>query len=89
MTKPKLRMRVSLVILQGVTRLLQHPTQPLVFTGCLDGVVRCWDTRTGTCAKQWRGHSDAVQDLALSPDGNLVLSGGEDETARVFSMLQD
>ncbi|EFN58343.1 hypothetical protein CHLNCDRAFT_142394 [Chlorella variabilis] len=50
----------------GVTRLAQHPPQPLVFTGCLDGA-----------------------DLAASPDGNWWIAGGEDDTARVFSLLQD
>ncbi len=69
-----------------MTRLAQHPTQPLAFTGCLDGVVRCWDTRTGACVRAWQGHRDAVQDLAVSADGNYVLSGGEDDSARVFSM---
>lgn len=69
-----------------MTRLAQHPTQPLVFTGCLDGVVRCWDTRTGACVRAWGGHRDAVQDLAVSPDGSYVLAGSEDGTARVFSM---
>lgn len=71
---------------EGVTRLAQHPTQPLIFTGCLDGVVRCWDTRTGSCVRAWGGHRDAVQDLAVSPDGNYVLAGSEDDSARVFSM---
>ncbi len=74
-------------LLQGVTRLAQHPTQPLVFTGSVDGSVQCWDTRTGANVRTWRGHRDAVQDLAVSPDGNWVLAGSEDGTARVFSML--
>lgn len=72
---------------QGVTRLAQHPTQPLVFTGSVDGTVQCWDTRTGANVRTWRGHRDAVQDLAVSPDGGWVLAGSEDGTARVFSML--
>ena len=74
--------------LQGVTRLALHPTQPLIFTGCLDGCVRCWDLRTGTCLRTFQGHADAVQDLAVSPDGSFIISGSEDGTARVFSMLQ-
>ena len=72
----------------GLTRLAVHPSQPLVFTACLDGVVRCWDARTGACVHTWRGAHDAVQDLAVSPDGNMVLSGSEDGLARVFSLLE-
>ncbi|GAB4816441.1 hypothetical protein N2152v2_003487 [Parachlorella kessleri] len=71
---------------EGVTRLALHPSQPLVFTGCLDGAVRCWDLRTGECLRAFTGHRDAVQDVAVSHDGNFVISGSEDGTARVFSM---
>jgi ribosome assembly protein SQT1 len=70
----------------SVTALACHPSAPLLFTGCADGGVRCWDARTGECARAWRGHAQVVQDLALSPDGGMVLSGSEDGTARVFSM---
>lgn len=74
---------------EGITQMACHPTQPLAFTGCLDGMVRCWDARTGSCVKSFYGNTDVVQDLALSPDGNMVLCGCEDGTARVFSMLQN
>lgn len=72
--------------MQGVTRLALHPAQPLAFTGCMDGCVRAWDLRTGACLHTFRGHTDAVQDLAVSPDGRHVLSGSEDGSARVFSL---
>ncbi|KAG1659219.1 hypothetical protein FOA52_008988 [Chlamydomonas sp. UWO 241] len=67
-----------------VTRMVWHPTQPLVFTGCVDGVVRCWDIRTAAPVRVWRGHTAAIQDLAVSPDGGMVLTGSDDNTARVF-----
>lgn len=62
------------------------PQQPLVVTGSLDGVVRLWDLRTASCVKQLYGHASAVQDLAVSPDGSMVLSGADDATARVFAL---
>ena len=39
---------------------------PLVFTGCLDGVVRGWDLRSGQCVREWHGHSDQILDIAVS-----------------------
>ncbi len=61
-----------------------HPTEPLVFTACLDGAARCWDLRTGACVRTYGGHEDAVQDIAVSPDGAMLLTGADDNTARVF-----
>ena len=33
--------------LQAVVKVVLHPSSPLVYTACLDGVVRCWDARSG------------------------------------------
>ena len=73
--------------LEGVSRVIAHPTQPLIFSCCMDGVVRCWDARTGACTHTFRGHTEPVQDLAVSSDGTMILSGGEDGIGRVFSLL--
>ncbi|KAL6776180.1 hypothetical protein ACKKBG_A20155 [Auxenochlorella protothecoides x Auxenochlorella symbiontica] len=70
----------------GITRLAVHPSEPLVFTACMDGAVRAWDARSGRCNACFRGHEAPVQDLAVSPDGKLVLAGAEDGAARVFSL---
>jgi len=71
----------------GVTKLALHPTEPLAFTGCLDGVVRCWDLRSGECARTFRGHRESIQSLAVSLDGSMIVSGSDDGTCRVFSMV--
>lgn len=71
---------------EAVTRMSWHPQQPLVATGCLDGLVRCWDLRTNACVRTWGGHAAGVQDVAFSADGTCLLSGADDNTARVFSM---
>lgn len=73
---------------QGVTRAAWHPTTPLVFTACVDGVARCWDLRTNKCIRSYGGHEDAIQDIALSADGSMLLTGSDDQAARVFMVEQ-
>lgn len=58
----------------GVTRALWRGPHTVV-TGCLDGVVRAWDIRTPQePAVCWRAHRHDILDLALSPDGQRVVS---------------
>lgn len=72
----------------GVTRAAWHPTQPLVFTACMDGVARCWDMRTNACVRAYGGHEDAVQDIAVSADGAMLLTGSDDKTAKAYMVQQ-
>lgn len=67
-------------------RMAWHPTQPLVATACLDGAARWWDLRTGACVRTCGGHTDGVQDIAISPDGSMIITGSDDGTARVFTL---
>mmetsp|Transcript_2064 Transcript_2064/g.7645 ORF Transcript_2064/g.7645 Transcript_2064/m.7645 type:complete len:424 (-) Transcript_2064:521-1792(-) len=68
----------------SVIKLLWHPKEPLVYTACADGNVRLWDARTMECIQMFRGHSDAILDMALSPDGEWIITGSDDCTARIF-----
>lgn len=45
-----------------------HPTAPLIYSGCLDGVLRLWDLRTGE--RQRGGPS-----LSLAPIDDSELEG--------------
>ena len=58
--------------------------EPLVFTGCLDGVVREWDLRSGQCVKEWHGHSDQILDMAVSRSVLLKPVGGLKYRVLVF-----
>ncbi|KAJ3123080.1 hypothetical protein HK098_002229 [Nowakowskiella sp. JEL0407] len=70
----------------AVTKVVWHPTQPLLFSSSLDKTVKLWDARTGECLKVWKGHQDAVLDIAVSADGQKVVSGSDDGTLLVFSV---
>nr|GMD90620.1 angio-associated migratory cell protein [Ipomoea batatas] len=69
---------------EGVTCLLWLGTSRYVATGCADGKVRVWDSLSGDCVRTFSGHSDAIQSLAASSDGNFLVSASIDGTARVF-----
>lgn len=49
--------------------------------------VTCWASiLAGTCTQQWTGHQEGIQDIAVSMDGNSVITGSDDNTARVFTI---
>jgi WD40 repeat protein len=47
-----------------------------------DGVVRVWDWTIGRELQRFAGHTGPVLDAAISPDGQFVVSGSADKTAR-------
>ncbi|RWW82342.1 hypothetical protein BHE74_00009204 [Ensete ventricosum] len=69
---------------EGVTCLAWLGASQFVATGCVDGKVRVWDSLSGNCVRIFSGHTDTVQSLALSADGNSLVSVSDDGTARVF-----
>ncbi|KAL1343513.1 hypothetical protein HN51_029887 [Arachis hypogaea] len=55
-------------------------------TGCSDGNVRLWDSRSGECTTTFRGHSNAIYALCVSADNKYLVSASYDGTARVFEL---
>ena len=51
-----------------------------------DGHVAVWDRRSGEPIRRFEGHEDAVHALAVSPDGDLLLSGSADTTMLVWGL---
>ncbi|CAM9428813.1 unnamed protein product [Phaeothamnion confervicola] len=81
----------------GVTKLRWHPTTPLLFTSCADGIVRLWDARTGSIAREYTGHRDMVLDFELCGAAGTsgaaagaaprwLVSVSDDHTAKVFDI---
>jgi len=51
---------------EGVVKICWCHSMPLLYTACLDGVVRLWDARNGDTVRAWEGHSDHLLDLDIT-----------------------
>jgi len=50
-------------------------------------VVRCWSAVDGKPAGEIRHPGGSIQDLALSPDGTMIATGGGDGKVRLWNVL--
>jgi len=57
----------------------------MVASGSNDHTVRLWDVKTGRGLQTLEGHSDCVQTVVFSPDGQMVASGSRDCTVRLWN----
>jgi len=67
-----------------VVSLAMSPDGRRLATGGCDGVIKVWDSATGTVIKQLNGHADQVNALAFSLDGRWLASGSRDKTLRLW-----
>ncbi|XP_042488135.1 transcriptional repressor TUP1-like [Macadamia integrifolia] len=71
---------------EGVTCLLWLGTSRFIASGCVAGKVRVWDSLSGDSIKTFSGHSDAIQSLSASANGEFLVSVSLDKTARAFEI---
>ncbi|KAJ8585522.1 WD40 repeat-like protein [Rhizopogon salebrosus TDB-379] len=60
-----------------VTAVAVFPDRRRMATNSSDGVLRVWDLTNGVILKELEGFGDTMQDIALSPDGQLIASSDE------------
>ena len=59
-----------------------------VFTGGLDNDVKAWDMKMSDDPRDvWKGHTDTITGLKLSPDGTMLLSNSMDNTLRFVAAV--
>ncbi|KAK7863154.1 hypothetical protein R5R35_012768 [Gryllus longicercus] len=71
---------------EGVTCFGKHPERlSLVSSGSYDGEVCFWDLPSQTCVRRFQAHSGFVRGLTFVPDGNGLLSVGDDKTVKTWN----
>jgi WD40 repeat protein len=57
-----------------------------VALGCVDYNIRIWNTAGGQVTQVLRGHTGAINALALNPGERLLASAGSDHSVRLWNM---
>ncbi|XP_046859614.1 angio-associated migratory cell protein-like [Xenia sp. Carnegie-2017] len=70
----------------GVTKILCEGG--MIFSACLDGILRLWDARSGNCEREWHGHSAPILDMAYSRLDACVFTSSDDKTVKRYSLAE-
>ena len=69
---------------KAITGLAYSPAGDAIYSSCEDASVRRYNPADG--AQQWaQNHGAVIHELALSPDGNLLATAGENNQVRVWA----
>ncbi len=80
------QLRQTLAHPDAVLSMNWHPTKPVIYTVCADGVIRAWHSLSGDLLKSFSGHTDSIIAACVSKTGTKLLTGSDDKTVRVFDI---
>lgn len=58
----------------------------IVATGCPGNSLLIVEVETGRIVKELKGHTKSVNSIAFLPDGSKLVSGGYDDTLRIWDL---
>jgi len=56
----------------------------VLVSGAVDTNVKIWDIRQKQCINTFKGHSNEITSLDISPDSRVVVSGSKDGTVKFW-----
>ena len=56
-----------------------HPTENLLLSASEDLTIKIWDLATGRLFRSMVAHTKNIRYIAISPDGKLLVSVGDDD----------
>ncbi|XP_047329978.1 protein ROOT INITIATION DEFECTIVE 3-like [Impatiens glandulifera] len=72
---------------EPIKPIISHREGTYIVGGGVSGYIYFWEVATGILLKKWQGHYRAVSRLVFSDDQSLLISGAEDGSIRVWSLL--
>lgn len=70
----------------GVVQCVAASADGKLVAGCGDRFVQLFHVESGERFQRFEGHTDRVVSVAFSPDGNLIASGSQDNTTRIWNV---
>ena len=70
---------------KGFDSLVISPNSKILVSG-YDNTIRLWSLPDGKHLKKLTGHDSSIESLAITPDGQILVSGSSDNTIRLWSL---
>lgn len=60
-----------------------------IVAGSTNGIVSVWNISNGEIIATWQAHAESVNSVAVTPDEQLVVSGSDDKTIKIWKLPQN
>lgn len=78
--------RILLRLGRELTSVTHSADGKLALTGGIDHTARLWDLTTGEERQVFKGHDEAVRDVAITADGKTAITASDDRTIRFWDL---
>lgn len=81
-------MEVKNFPVESITALTSNSEGTYIVGGGASGDIFIWEVATGKLLKKWHAHYVSVTCLVFSGDHSLLVSGSQDGSVRVWSLIR-